>query len=159
MSWANIEPFRGIQKPVAARHGVMLSAPRFGGRYRPALWIVIRVQVWASAPPPWLAVGQSVTVQVGTGLNAGQLRLIPGSAFHVGNMTGPNKDALRVAVPVLPHQEMAKHQATPCAFTANDDWLAITLPSWCRPRAAVVQPALSPDAVARLRNSAAGRAA
>jgi len=151
MTWANIEPYASIT-PTAVRHGVTLSATRFGGRFRPALWVVIRPALWLTAAPPWLALGQSVTVQVGTGLDAGQLRLVPGSAFRVGNVTGRNTGALRVAVPALPHQEKAKQRPTPCEFTATADWLAITLPSWCRPRAAVVQPALSPNAVAGLRH-------
>lgn len=155
MTWTDISP---LASPGGGTnlHGVMLSATRPGGRYRPVLLVTMRFPLFDEPAPDWLRPGQRVAAQLGTGSDAGQLRLVPRGRFIVGR-TPKGGDACGVIrLPLLPHQQPGRHLPIACEYDFADSWLAITLPSWCCPKPAVPQPALSPQAqAAQLRGRAA----
>lgn len=156
MTWTNIVPYAGTNAgPHAVKHGVMLSASKDGGRFRPWLCIAFRAELWPDGFPSFLTIGAKVAVQVGSGQYAGQLRIAPTGPFRVGRY--PNSTSLRIRIPSLPQQQPGKQQQIGCEFDWQDDWVAITLPPWCRPKQAVAQPALSPEAERRFAKQ--GRAA
>jgi hypothetical protein len=132
----------------------MVAASKDGARYRPALLITIRPRLFEGGAPAFLAAGNKVAVQIGSGADAGQLRIIPRGTFTLGRLP-KGGDTAMLRIPVLPHQQPGKQKATACEFDFSDTWLSITLPTWCRPKPAVPQPPLSDDAAARLARRAA----
>jgi hypothetical protein len=133
-------------------HPVLLSATRPGGRYRPALRITVRRRLFdGGEAPAWLKPGARVAAQLGSGPAAGQLRIVPGGRFTIGRTPKGGDDCGVIRLPVLPQQLPGKHRPIGCEFDFSDTWLAITLPTWCRPKPAVPQPALSPGAQHRAR--------
>jgi len=146
MTWTNLEPYDAKSAGKSAG-GVMLSASKFDGRFRPLLMISIRPDLFDSAPPAWLKRGARVAVQRGGGEDAGFLRIVPGGAFVVGGMA--KSKALRISLPPLPAQRKGKQVPMACEFDWQDGWISIALPIWAKAGAAVPQPALSPEAAKR----------
>lgn len=154
MTWTDIKPY------ASAGGGsflapVMLSASKSEGRYRPQLYIVLRPKLWEGEFPAWIKLGARLAVQLGTGPDAGWLRLAPNGHHQVQRTPrGESTKVMRIGIPPLPAQQPGKQRPIACDFDFNDTWVAIELPTWCRPKPAVPQPALSPQA-ARLQERAA----
>lgn len=146
MTWSTLAPYSsgGGGHNLTA---VMMFAPP-AGRFRPTLGIVIRPALWEGDALAWLAIGKQVTLKLGSGTEAGQLRVEPGGVFKISK--AGRSDALCIKLPPVPGQQPGQHRATPCECDWHDTWLAITLPAWCRPKPAIPQPVLSPDAERRL---------
>lgn len=147
MTWTDLDPPDSVGGGINL-HAVMLSATRPDGRYRPALLITIRRRLFDdNDAPAWLKPGARVGVQLGSGPNAGQLRIVPNGRFTIGRTPKGGDECGVIRLPVLPHQQPGKQRPIGCEFDYADTWLSITLPTWCRPKPAVPQPALSPQAL------------
>lgn len=153
MTWTDLDPYPSPGGTIRL-HGVMISASKGEGRYRPSLILTIRPRLFEGGAPSWLAAGTKVNVQLGSGADAGLLRLTPNGRFLLGR-TPKGTDCCTVRLPVLPHQQLGKQRPVACEFDWHDTWVSITLPAWCRAKPAIPQPALSPEAEARLARRAA----
>lgn len=157
MTWTDIAP------PESAggshRGAVMVAASRPEGRRRPVLLVTIRRRLFeGGAAPDWLRPGQRIGAQIGSGPNAGLLRLVPKGALKLGRAANGGDDVAILRLPYLPTQQPGRRRPVACEYDWDDTWLSIQLPAWCRAKPAVPQPALSPAAMAAAARPA-GRAA
>lgn len=145
MTWTDIAPVRSVAAS-GAKHPIMMAGLLTRGG-RPFVLIALRPALWPGDVPAWLAATRAVRVQLGDGAERGQLRLTPNGPFRIGAF--PKSTALQLRLPKLAHQPAGKQAQSACEFDWQDEWISITLPDWCRPKPAVPQPPLSPEAARR----------
>ncbi len=154
MTWVPLKP---PTKRVAddKRPAVTLRVSKSADPARQKASLTVRPHLLAGGLDWWVP-RSAVTVCVGTGEHAGQLRITPGGEWHLSRHIGRNAHTGVLNPPILCIKDlpgMAQAAAGPVEveFDYSDEWLEVTLPAWARPPAAAKSEvaALTPVPVAK----------
>ena len=122
MPWADVP--RGKTAKPRLRPGVHAAMTHIGSRKWPALFLL-----WIDAPE-WTLGG--VSVAVGTGADAGRLRITKTGEPGQGKKKNGNLRLFLTNIPDLPKPPIA---SAPCQVEMDGESAIVTLPAWMRPAA------------------------
>lgn len=135
MPWSPLSPPPNLTRGALAC--VTIGANPAGPRYDACLYITLRLH-HMEEPPAFLRPKSPVTVFLGSGADAGKLRIEPGHGFNIalrpGRFVGEGKAPLSIRIPTPPGMTVERKMLPTIADADwGLDWVEVTLPHWARP--------------------------
>jgi hypothetical protein len=130
MTWNALDPAINKNKSAVADMLIAASANGANGRFQPWFQLMFRpalIGAW------FLEVGQMVSVELGTDIDSGRLRIAPNGTFPLKKSGGYGRgdggtSILRLAA--LPGQSKEAFSATRVLYELDEEALIIDLPRW-----------------------------
>jgi hypothetical protein len=139
MSFTELLPAARADQGSAAKSIVVgISCNKAGGRFQ--RWITLYFSP-AALGLPWVAKGQTVSVGLGAGTDAGKLRISRNGAFFLKKPAG-RAQRLIVRIPGLQNQSPAVQPLRAVSYMIADQSIVIDLPGWALGKTAQ-QPAVA----------------
>jgi len=105
---------------------VAMSCNTSTGRFQPWTSILIRPE---RINVPWLAQGAMAKVHLGTGVDAGRLRISPNGPFKFGLPSGRSA-GIQLRIPGLQNRNEAAQPLRAVSYTIDHETIIIELPGW-----------------------------
>lgn len=133
MTWTPFTPPASATIGKAPPPPVSMSATEGKGNHKPRIYLSVRAP--SAAEIGWWTAGAAVSVAIGDGEHAGMMRVTPGGLFALRSSGGkdPKKAAVLLVLPLLPGVVRGLQPSTGVQWDYAEDWLEVTLPTWCAP--------------------------
>ena len=144
MAWTDIEPNK--KNPALTDKAPLLIGISVRGKVAQRILVTVRTGMF-SPPLPFWKNGAKVGVQIGSGNDAGKIRIVPNGPHQIRFM-GPHAEKAGAVTLQFPLPQSIPSSGEPSSepeFDYTDDWLEITLPAW-RPGNAAAAPAVTKPA-------------
>ena len=131
MTWVDVEKAaKSAEKHASAAVVVSVSRP---GKSAQRFILSVRTRLLDGGLPFW-TIGANVRVQIGSGEDAGKLRITPVGPFVLNAQGRKDNDLGTIAVqfPLPAGMPLVQQLKRAVEYDSNDDWLEITLPSWAK---------------------------